>query len=515
MEKVIAETGFDGSVRGVPAVPAHRPEVLCAKRGRAPDARRLDRQARRRRHAALFRKLPRLPYGVRPVPDSMAPNYTTGRYWPGDLEAGVAGGYMVNTYALDQRPLYELAALTVHEAVPGHHHQIALAEELEDMPDFRRRNYITAFGEGWGLYTEFLAIDMGLYDTPYDHFGRLTFEMWRACRLVVDTGLHWYRLERRAGRGLPAGELGARATQRAHRGGALRFLARPGAGLQDRRTAHPRAARRRRGRAGRALRPARLPRPPAPAGAMPLSALEARMRAWIDKIDSSLLEVTLIEADARILPKVEKPEISQSVARELGRIGVQVMTNTRVVEVTDLGITFRGGYFIAADMVIWSAGIRGADFLRDIGGLETNHLNQLVVRTTGQVTRDESIFAIGDCSACPQADGSWVPPRGQAARQLGHLVADNIMAMMQGRLPPKHYVYRDLGSLVNLSKFHTVGNLFSFLGGGVMVEGRIARLTYLSLYRRHLIELYGPVRGVLMILLKGLNRLIRPHLKLH
>jgi NADH:ubiquinone reductase (H+-translocating) len=240
-----------------------------------------------------------------------------------------------------------------------------------------------------------------------------------------------------------------------------------------------------------------------------------QLRGYGYKIDSSLLEVTLIEADARILPKVEKPEISQSVARELGRIGVQVMTNTRVVEVTDLGITFRGGYFIAADMVIWSAGIRGADFLRDIGGLETNHLNQLVVRTTGQVTRDESIFAIGDCSACPQADGSWVPPRGQAARQLGHLVADNIMAMMQGRLPPKHYVYRDLGSLVNLSKFHTVGNLFSFLGGGVMVEGRIARLTYLSLYRRHLIELYGPVRGVLMILLKGLNRLIRPHLKLH
>lgn len=233
------------------------------------------------------------------------------------------------------------------------------------------------------------------------------------------------------------------------------------------------------------------------------------------KIDSSLLDVTLIEADKRILPKVSQAEISQAVARELQKIGVEVLTNTRVVEVTDRGITFQGGYFIEADIVIWSAGIRGPDFLRDIAGLETNHLNQLVVRPTGQTTRDDRIFAIGDCCACPQEDGSWVPPRGQAARQLGHLVADNIMLMMQGHAPSKTYVYRDLGSLVSLSKFHTVGNLFSFLGGGILVEGKIARFAYLSLYRRHLIELYGPVRGVLMVLLKSLNRIIRPHLKLH
>jgi uncharacterized protein (DUF885 family) len=192
MEKVIAETGFDGTfeaflhyLRTDPKFYAQSEEELLMRAAwiakRADDA-----------MPKFFRRLPRLPYGVRPVPASMAPNYTTGRYWAGDLEAGVAGGYMVNTYALDQRPLYELVALTVHEAVPGHHHQIALAEELEGVPDFRRDTYITAFGEGWGLYTEFLAIDMGLYDTPYDDFGRLTFEMWRACRLVVDTGLHWY-----------------------------------------------------------------------------------------------------------------------------------------------------------------------------------------------------------------------------------------------------------------------------------------------------------------------------------
>jgi uncharacterized protein (DUF885 family) len=139
----------------------------------------------------FFGRLPRLSYGVRPVPASMAPTYTTGRYWPGSLENGVAGGYMVNTYNLSQRPLYNLPALTVHEAVPGHHHQIALAQELEDVPEFRRNTYITAFGEGWGLYTEFLAEEMGMYSTPYDQFGRLTYEMWRACRLVVDTGIHY------------------------------------------------------------------------------------------------------------------------------------------------------------------------------------------------------------------------------------------------------------------------------------------------------------------------------------
>jgi len=139
----------------------------------------------------FFGRLPRLSYGVRPVPASIAPTYTTGRYWPGSLENGVAGGYMVNTYNLAQRPLYNLPALTVHEAVPGHHHQGALAQELEDVPEFRRNTYITAFGEGWGLYTEFLAEEMGMYSTPYDQFGRLTYEMWRACRLVVDTGIHY------------------------------------------------------------------------------------------------------------------------------------------------------------------------------------------------------------------------------------------------------------------------------------------------------------------------------------
>lgn len=140
---------------------------------------------------ALFGTLPRLPYGVRPVPREIEANYTTGRYNPGSMENGIAGGYMVNTSSLDQRGLYELPALTLHEGVPGHHLQIALQQEAEDGPYFRRSVDVTAFVEGWGLYAEFLGEEMGFYRTPYERFGRLSYEMWRACRLVSDTGIHW------------------------------------------------------------------------------------------------------------------------------------------------------------------------------------------------------------------------------------------------------------------------------------------------------------------------------------
>jgi len=135
------------------------------------------------------------------VPANIAPGYTTGRYAGGDAETGRAGTYLVNTYRLDQRPLYQLPALTAHEAVPGHHLQIALAQELEGVPEFRRAYYATAFGEGWGLYAERLAGEAGLYDTPYKQFGALSYEMWRACRLVADTGLHWYGWSREKAEG--------------------------------------------------------------------------------------------------------------------------------------------------------------------------------------------------------------------------------------------------------------------------------------------------------------------------
>ena len=137
-----------------------------------------------------FNLLPRTPYGIMPMPAEMAPTGTTARYWSAPRGGNRGGYYWINTYALDQRPLYELPALTVHEAVPGHHLQIALARELQDVPEFRRTLGFTAFVEGWALYTEWLGIEMGVYTTPYEHFGRLSYEMWRACRLVIDTGIH-------------------------------------------------------------------------------------------------------------------------------------------------------------------------------------------------------------------------------------------------------------------------------------------------------------------------------------
>lgn len=137
----------------------------------------------------LFSLLPRIPYGVVPVPDNIAPKYTTGRYISPTRD-DQPGYYWVNTYALDKRPLYALTALTLHEAVPGHHLQISLASEMQDLPKVRRYSYLSAFGEGWGLYSEFLGQEVGMYETLYDDFGRLSYEMWRACRLVVDTGMH-------------------------------------------------------------------------------------------------------------------------------------------------------------------------------------------------------------------------------------------------------------------------------------------------------------------------------------
>ena len=134
-----------------------------------------------------FSKLPRMTYRVEAVPATLAPNYTAGRYNPGPNDGRTPGSYWVNTYALDRRPLYSLPALTLHEAVPGHHFQIALARELADLPAFRRNTYLSAFGEGWALYCEKLGVEMGMYKTPYEDFGRLSYEMWRACRLVVDT----------------------------------------------------------------------------------------------------------------------------------------------------------------------------------------------------------------------------------------------------------------------------------------------------------------------------------------
>lgn len=192
MEGVMAETGFAGSfaefqafLRTDPQFYAQSDTELMAKAKEITD--RIDTIL-----PLWFSQLPTLGYTVDPVPLSIAPGYTTGRYSQGDPAEGRKGSYLVNTYALEQRPLYELPALSAHEAVPGHHLQIALAQEMEGQPRFRQEYYATAFGEGWGLYAERIAGEAGIYQTPYEHFGALSYEMWRACRLVADTGLHWY-----------------------------------------------------------------------------------------------------------------------------------------------------------------------------------------------------------------------------------------------------------------------------------------------------------------------------------
>lgn len=199
MEKIIKEVGFAGSfadflkfLRTDEQFYAKTPKELLMQ---ARDmAKRADAQLPR-----FFKTLPRKPYGVAPVPDAIAPKYTGGRYVGTSKNSTDPGYYWVNTYDLPSRPLYTLPSLTVHEAVPGHHLQGSLNNELGDsIPQFRKNMYLSAYGEGWGLYTEFLAAEMGMYTTSYERFGQLTYEMWRACRLVVDTGIHakgWTREE--------------------------------------------------------------------------------------------------------------------------------------------------------------------------------------------------------------------------------------------------------------------------------------------------------------------------------
>jgi uncharacterized protein (DUF885 family) len=190
MEKVIAATGFKGSfheftefLRTDPRFFYDKPEDLV--NGYRIIAKRIDPEL-----ASLFGKLPRLPYGVAPIPEFKAPSQTTAYYQTGAPKVGRPGWYFVNTYKLDARPKWEMEALSLHESVPGHHLQISLAQELEGVPEFRKHAGYTAFVEGWGLYAESLGEEIGMYKDPYSKFGQLAYEMWRAVRLVVDTGMH-------------------------------------------------------------------------------------------------------------------------------------------------------------------------------------------------------------------------------------------------------------------------------------------------------------------------------------
>ncbi|MCO7261337.1 MULTISPECIES: NAD(P)/FAD-dependent oxidoreductase [Dickeya] len=233
-----------------------------------------------------------------------------------------------------------------------------------------------------------------------------------------------------------------------------------------------------------------------------------------DSLSNQALNVTLVEAGERILPALP-PRISAAAHHELTQLGVRVLTKTMVTSAEQGGLNTKDGEFIDADLMVWAAGIKAADAMREIAGLETNRINQLVVEPTLQTTRDPAIFAIGDCASCPQPGGGVVPPRAQAAHQMASRCYSNILALLNDQ-PLKAYVYKDHGSLVSLSKFSTVGSLMgNLMRGSVMVEGRIARFVYISLYRMHQIALHGYLKTGLMMLVGSINRVIRPRLKLH
>ena len=225
------------------------------------------------------------------------------------------------------------------------------------------------------------------------------------------------------------------------------------------------------------------------------------------------IQLHLIEAAPAVLPALPA-RLQKATLDELHRLGVRVHTSEKVVEVTDWDVRMASGLVVPAEIRVWSAGVKAPDWLKDLDGLETNRANQLVVDQTMRVTRDENVFAIGDCAACPQPGSDRpVPPRAQAAYQQAMTMASTLTRRLRGE-PPVPFVYRDYGSLVSLS-YSSVGQLMGRLLGTVTLEGRLARLTYLSLCKKHQLALHGLVWVVLTTLINVLRLRTEPRLKLH
>lgn len=235
----------------------------------------------------------------------------------------------------------------------------------------------------------------------------------------------------------------------------------------------------------------------------------------LETFDESRLEISLLEAGPRILPALPE-KLAEAAKEELEALGVRVLTDARVANVTPDAVVTAKGEIIAADLRVWAAGVKGPDFLKDIAGLETNASNQLVVGPTLQTTRDHRIFAIGDCAAfTPPGAERPIAPRAQAAHQMASAAYKNICRIVAGH-DAEAFTYHDYGSLVSLSRYSTVGSLMGgLIGGKLAIEGRLARLVYLSLYQMHLLAIHGWLRGVAMIVVGHVNQVIRPRLKLH
>src|SRR6516162_4177631 len=235
----------------------------------------------------------------------------------------------------------------------------------------------------------------------------------------------------------------------------------------------------------------------------------------LDQVDPHKdIRITLIEAADRVLPALPE-RVSRETEKLLAKLGVDVLVGARVSEVGSDHVSLADGRTIPAELIVWAAGVKAPGFLKDIGGLETNRINQLVVRPTLQTTRDDNIFAIGDCSACSWGEHGTVPPRAQAAHQQSSHLCSQIPQLLQGK-PLKDYRYRDFGSLVSLGKFSTVGSMMGALvGGNLVFEGMFARMMYLSLYKMHEYALHGPVKVSLDTLARLITRRTEPHVKLH
>jgi NADH:ubiquinone reductase (H+-translocating) len=237
----------------------------------------------------------------------------------------------------------------------------------------------------------------------------------------------------------------------------------------------------------------------------------------LDRIDPQKdIKLILIEAADRVLPALPA-RLSQSATKLLEKLGVHVRTAARVAEVLPNGVRLASGETIPAELVVWAAGVKAPELLKDIEGLETNRANQLVVLPTLQTTRDENIFAIGDCAACPWIgkQGAQVPPRAQAAHQQASHMVKQIMNSLNGR-PLAPWGYRDFGSLVSLGEYTTVGNLMGALvGENMWIEGWFARMMYLSLYKLHELALHGFWKVTLDTAARMITRRTDPHVKLH
>ncbi|MFN3579347.1 MAG: NAD(P)/FAD-dependent oxidoreductase [Pseudomonas sp.] len=233
----------------------------------------------------------------------------------------------------------------------------------------------------------------------------------------------------------------------------------------------------------------------------------------LDRIRPEDLHINLIEASARVLPALPE-RISDPVTSTLEKLGVILHTGSPVSQVDADSLLLDNGERIPASLKVWAAGIRAPSFLTELG-LETNRINQLVVYNTLQTTLDKRIFAFGDCAACPAGeDGKFVPPRAQAAHQQATLMAKNLGRLLESK-GLQTYHYRDYGSLISLASFSAVGNLMGNLTGSVMLEGRLARMFYISLYRMHQMALYGVPRTLLLMLSDRIGRSTEPRLKLH